>query len=104
MLVDLTSKQFLANVKVERAQIDRIGALFRIIGVASPVRVRRDAAICDSCGACDLACSLDQSPMTDRLDSGCERCAKCVAACPCSALRMTAGSPLPSLTARRQAP
>jgi ferredoxin-type protein NapH len=80
------------------------GALFRLVGVASPVRVRRDAAICDSCGACDLACSLDQSPMTDRLDSGCERCAKCVAACPCSALHMTAGSPLLSLSARRQAP
>lgn len=79
------------------------GALFRIIGVASPIRVQRDAATCDSCGACDLACSLDQSPMTDRLDSGCERCAKCVAACPCGALRMTAGSPLLSLSARRQA-
>lgn len=79
------------------------GALFRIIGVASPIRVQRDAAICDSCGACDLACSLDQSPMADRLDSGCERCAKCVAACPCSALRMTAGSPVLSLSARRQA-
>jgi ferredoxin-type protein NapH len=80
------------------------GAVFRIIGVASPVRVRRDAAICDSCGECDLACSLDQSPMTDRLDSGCERCAKCVAACPCRALQMTTGSPLLSLSARRQAP
>jgi len=80
------------------------GALFRIIGLASPVQVRRDAEACDKCGACDLACSLDQSPMTDRLDSGCERCAKCVSACPCSALRMTVGRPLLTLSSRRQAP
>ena len=67
----------------------------------APTRVT-DA--CDDCGACDLACSLDQSPMTDRLDSGCERCAKCVSACPCNALRMTAGRPLLTLSSRRQAP
>jgi ferredoxin-type protein NapH len=80
------------------------GTLFRFLGVGSPVRVRRDAAVCDECGACDAVCNLDQSPMTDRLDSGCERCAKCVAACPCHALSMAVGSPLPAWVARRRAP
>jgi ferredoxin-type protein NapH len=69
------------------------GALFRIIGVASPVRVKREIHRCDDCGDCDLACSLGQSPMTDRLDSGCERCGKCVAACPRDALRLAPGRP-----------
>jgi ferredoxin-type protein NapH len=69
------------------------GALFRILGAASPVRVRRDACVCEGCGACDVACSLGQSPMIDRLDSGCERCGKCVSACPNEALRMALGWP-----------
>jgi ferredoxin-type protein NapH len=78
------------------------GALFRIIGVASPVRVRRNYLLCEDCGECVLACSLDQSPRTDGFDSGCERCGKCVAACPNNALRMTAGRPLARLIRRER--
>jgi ferredoxin-type protein NapH len=73
------------------------GALFRVIGVFSPVRVQRDRAACERCGSCDVVCRLAQSPMTDRLDSGCERCGKCVAVCPEGALRLTVGKPLARL-------
>ena len=69
------------------------GALFRIVGAASPVRVRQDPQRCESCGACDAACNLGQSPMTGRLDSGCERCGLCVASCPHDALRMATRIP-----------
>jgi ferredoxin-type protein NapH len=75
------------------------GALFRVIGMFSPVRVQRDRAACEHCGSCDAICSLAQSPMTDRLDSGCERCGKCVAVCPPGALRITVGRPLARLVA-----
>jgi ferredoxin-type protein NapH len=69
------------------------GALFRLIGVASPVRLQRDPNACTSCGTCNRACNLAQSPMTDGLDSGCERCGKCVSACPNEALQMTLQEP-----------
>jgi ferredoxin-type protein NapH len=76
------------------------GALFRVLGVVSPVRVKRDPQACESCATCNLVCNLEQSPMTDGLDSGCERCGKCVAACPNDALRMTAGRPVAVLIHR----
>lgn len=86
---------FVLDTFVSRAGFCRYlcpgGALFRVLGTVSPVRVARDPKICEACGSCDLACNLGQSPSSDRLDSGCERCGKCVAACPNQALRMTIG-------------
>jgi ferredoxin-type protein NapH len=76
------------------------GALFRVLGVVSPVRVKRDPQACESCATCNLVCNLEQSPMTDGLDSGCERCGKCVSACPNEALRMTVGRPVAVLIHR----
>ena len=80
------------------------GALFRLIGMGSPVRVVRDAQACEQCGDCDRVCGLGQSPQTDGLDSGCERCGKCVSACPNSALHMTVGRPRPVLFHRGKRP
>ncbi|MCK6550624.1 4Fe-4S binding protein, partial [Myxococcota bacterium] len=65
------------------------GALFALVGARSPLVIRRDAARCTDCTACDVVCNLGQSPMTDHLDAGCERCGKCVAACPTDALALT---------------
>jgi ferredoxin-type protein NapH len=73
------------------------GALFRLVGLASPVAVRRDPELCTDCGTCDEVCSLRQSPMTDGLDSGCERCGSCVAACPTAALKLRPSRPLLTL-------
>ena len=73
------------------------GALFRLLGRASPVKLVRNPAKCSPCKACDVACPLGQAPMTDRVTSGCERCGLCAAACPTSALRFELGRPLPVL-------
>jgi ferredoxin-type protein NapH len=62
------------------------GALYSALGAASPYTVRLDKSRCTDCTACDVVCNLGQSPMTGRIDSGCERCGKCVAVCPTDAL------------------
>ncbi len=81
---------FLADVVLGRALWCRAlcpgGALFRIVGRFSTVRVVRDPAKCTDCTVCDVVCRFEQSPMTDRTDSACERCARCVSSCPTGAL------------------
>lgn len=64
------------------------GALFSLLAAASPIRVKREAARCTDCTVCDVVCNLGQQPMSDRLDTGCERCGKCVSACPTGALAL----------------
>ncbi len=70
------------------------GALFGLLALASPVRLRRSAPACTDCTLCDRACNLLQQPMSDRVDFSCERCGKCVAACPTDALQWKWGRPL----------
>ena len=81
---------FLFDTFVSRAGFCRSlcpgGALFRILGAASPITVKRLASDCTACTACDVVCNLGQKPMSDRIDSGCERCGKCVSVCPTGAL------------------
>ncbi|MBK7857834.1 MAG: 4Fe-4S binding protein [Archangiaceae bacterium] len=64
------------------------GAMFSLLGAASPITVKLEREKCTGCTACDVVCNLGQSPMTGRIDEGCERCGKCVASCPTSALRL----------------
>jgi len=65
------------------------GALFSLLGLASPVRVRRVASRCTDCNACDVVCNLGQRPMSDLVDAGCDRCGRCVAVCPTRALTLS---------------
>lgn len=62
------------------------GAMFSVIGAASPLKVINDRSKCTDCTVCDVICNLGQSPMNNQLDSGCERCGKCIASCPTKAL------------------
>ena len=83
---------FLFDTFVSRAGFCRSlcpgGAMFSLLGSASAVRVVRDPLECTDCTVCDVVCNLGQRPMTDQLDSGCERCGKCIAACPTDALKL----------------
>jgi ferredoxin-type protein NapH len=77
------------------------GALFGLLSVASPITVRLNRDKCTGCTACDVVCNLGQSPMTGRIDEGCERCGKCVAACPTDALQLAVKRPLAQKWGRR---
>ena len=71
------------------------GALFSLLGVASPVRVRRVASSCTDCTVCDVVCNLGQRPMSDLVDAGCDRCGRCVAVCPTRALSLSIDGTVP---------
>jgi ferredoxin-type protein NapH len=94
----LVAAAFLFDTFVSRAGFCRSlcpgGAMFSLIGAASPLRVHNERSRCTDCTVCDVVCNLGQSPMTARLDSGCERCGRCVASCPTKALSWTLASPL----------
>jgi ferredoxin-type protein NapH len=88
---------FLFDTFVSRAGFCRSlcpgGAMFSTLGALSPVRVHRDVPKCTDCTVCDVVCNLGQSPMTDKLDGGCDRCGRCVASCPTKALTWKLGTP-----------
>jgi NapH/MauN family ferredoxin-type protein len=81
---------FLFDTFVSRAGFCRSlcpgGAMFSVLGSTSPLRVVNDRAKCTDCTACDVVCNLGQSPMTNQLDGGCERCGRCISSCPTDAL------------------
>lgn len=88
---------FLFDTFVSRAGFCRSlcpgGAMFSVLANLSPIRVHNDRSKCTDCTACDVVCNLGQSPMTNTLDSGCERCGKCIASCPTQALSWTLAAP-----------
>lgn len=88
---------FLFDTFVSRAGFCRSlcpgGAMFSVLGSLSPLKVKNDHAKCTDCTVCDVVCNLGQSPMTDQLDGGCERCGKCIAACPTQALSWSLAAP-----------
>lgn len=88
---------FLFDTFVSRAGFCRSlcpgGAMFSTLGALSPLRVHRDIPKCTDCTVCDVVCNLGQLPMTDKLDGGCERCGRCIAACPTKALTWKLGTP-----------
>ncbi|MCC6334849.1 MAG: 4Fe-4S binding protein [Myxococcales bacterium] len=88
---------FLFDTFVSRAGFCRSlcpgGAMFSVLANLSPIRVHNERSKCTDCTVCDVICNLGQSPMTNTLDSGCERCGKCIASCPTQALSWTLAAP-----------
>ncbi|GAB4253300.1 MAG: 4Fe-4S binding protein [Acidobacteriota bacterium] len=60
------------------------GALIGLVGLLSPVRVRRDPETCIDCGRCSRACPsfLDPAHKKRVWSPECSSCARCVGSCP----------------------
>jgi len=61
-----------------------MGAFLGLVGKIGWFRIRREADVCTSCGACDRACpvNLDVSTSTEVRSAECLSCSQCVLACP----------------------
>jgi polyferredoxin len=60
------------------------GALMGLAGLASPLRIRRDTALCIDCGKCAKACpsALPVDRVVTIRSAECTACLQCVADCP----------------------
>ena len=60
------------------------GALMGLVSMASPLRIRRDTALCIDCGKCAKACPtlLPVDQLVTIKSAECLGCMQCVAACP----------------------
>lgn len=61
-----------------------LGALYSVVGMASPCAVKRDAETCISCAKCNKACHarVDVQHATTVRTAECDGCMECVRACP----------------------
>ncbi len=61
-----------------------MGAVTALVGLASPFKVRREAATCTDCRLCDKACPVNiaVSASSSIADPECISCGKCAAVCP----------------------
>jgi len=77
----------IASVFVENAWCRYLcpyGAMMGITALASPLRIRRDKALCIDCDKCTKACpsNLPVAQLIDIRSAECTSCLQCVAACP----------------------
>jgi len=61
-----------------------LGALYSLLGIASPCAVTRDASTCIDCSRCNTACHarVDVKRATTLRAAECDGCMDCVKACP----------------------
>ena len=74
------------------------GALMGLVSLASPLRIRRDEALCIDCGKCAKACpsALPVDRLVQIKSAECIGCMECVASCPAAgALFMAAPATAP---------
>ena len=72
------------------------GALMGLVGMASPVRIRREASLCIDCGKCAKSCPsiLPVDQLVTIRSAECTGCLQCVASCPAAgALMLAAPAP-----------
>ncbi|HWC99780.1 MAG TPA: 4Fe-4S binding protein [Candidatus Sulfopaludibacter sp.] len=76
------------------------GALMGLAALASPLRIRRDAALCIDCGKCAKACpsALPVDRLVSIASAECTACLQCVESCP------AAGALIMAAPRRRRVP
>ena len=57
------------------------GALYSLLGVVRPIRVKLRESKCTSCGDCVVACPVGLNPMRNKMGIECDNCGMCVSHC-----------------------
>ncbi len=85
------------------------GAVQGLLQLVAPWKIRRNAALCTGCGCCSRVCpmGIDVAKKSAVLDTRCNRCGECLAACPVRGAldhrlpgRAAAAVPVPALSMR----
>ena len=57
------------------------GVLYSLLGRFRPVKIRLQAAACNDCGACAMACPFGLDPKVDSQGMECDNCGRCISQC-----------------------
>jgi ferredoxin-type protein NapH len=57
------------------------GALYALLGIARPIRVKLKQQQCTRCADCIAACPMGLNPMENKMGIDCDNCGACISSC-----------------------
>ncbi len=67
------------------------GALYILLGIKRPVRIKLLESKCTHCVDCVVACPMGLNPMNNQMGAECDNCGACISSCHDDALKYSVG-------------